>query len=69
MAENGKSPAAGSGNVACDVCLKEIPESVAVSSEGDDYTQYFCGLECYNKWRESEKPSVTGNTGKQQDQE
>ena len=42
------------GYVACDVCLKEIPESVAVSSEADDYTQHFCGIECYNKWRETE---------------
>lgn len=37
--------------VACDMCLKEIPESVAVSSEGDEYTQHFCGIECYQKWR------------------
>jgi hypothetical protein len=39
-------------NVACSVCLKEIPESVAMSSEADEYTQHFCGIECYNKWRE-----------------
>ena len=37
--------------VNCSVCLKEIPESVAVSSEADEYTQYFCGTECYQKWR------------------
>jgi hypothetical protein len=36
--------------VACDVCLTEIPKSVAVSSEADEYTQYFCGTECYVKW-------------------
>lgn len=41
-------------SVSCDVCLKEIPESVAVSSEADEYTQHFCGIECYNKWKESE---------------
>lgn len=39
--------------VACEVCLKEIPESVAVSSEADEYTQHFCGLACYQKWQES----------------
>lgn len=38
--------------VACDVCLTEIPKSVAVSSEADEYTQYFCGTECYTKWRD-----------------
>ena len=42
-------------NVTCDVCLTEIPESVAMSSEADEYTQHFCGIECYKKWRESEK--------------
>ena len=41
--------------VSCDVCLKEIPESVAVSSEADEYTQHFCGTECYDKWKDSEK--------------
>ncbi|NOX75868.1 MAG: DUF3330 domain-containing protein [Gammaproteobacteria bacterium] len=53
MTENTKPAPAETSGVACDVCLKEIPESVAVSSEGDDYTQHFCGLECYKKWRET----------------
>ena len=44
-------------NVKCDVCLTEIPESVAMSSEGDEYTQHYCGIECYDKWRESEESS------------
>lgn len=44
-------------NVSCSVCLKEIPESVAVSSEADEYTQHFCGTECYQKWR-----NESGNT-------
>ena len=38
-------------NVACSVCLTEIPESVAASSEADDYTQHFCGITCYTQWR------------------
>jgi hypothetical protein len=48
-------------SVACSVCLKEIPESVAMSSEADEYTQHFCGIECYNKWREEaeEEPKKT----------
>lgn len=37
--------------VACQVCLKEIPASEAKSSEAQDYVIYFCGLECYDEWR------------------
>ena len=50
------------GNVACDVCLAEIPESVAMSSEGDEYTQHFCGIECYDKWRDAQKTQVENRT-------
>ena len=55
-----------STNVSCEVCLAEIPESVAMSSEGNEYTQHFCGIECYEKWRNGEKSdSATGsNTDK-----
>lgn len=45
-------------SVACCVCLAEIPESVATSSEGDEYTQHFCGIECYNKWHKENEESV-----------
>ena len=41
--------------VACDICLKEIPESVANCMEGADYIHHFCGLECYQKWQDTEK--------------
>ncbi len=34
----------------CDVCLKEIPGSVAKSLEGPDYVYHFCGAECYTTW-------------------
>ena len=44
--------------IACEVCLKEIPESVAQSMEGDDYIHHFCGLECYNTWQDSENKST-----------
>ena len=37
--------------VACDVCLREIPASEARNCEATDYVIYFCGLECYEKWR------------------
>ncbi len=41
--------------VACDICLKDIPESVAQTMEGQDYIHHFCGLECAKKWQETEK--------------
>ena len=37
--------------VRCDVCLTEVPLSVAKSVEGLDYVHYFCGLNCMDKWR------------------
>lgn len=37
--------------VACEVCLKEVPKSAAIASETTDYVAYFCGLNCYEKWK------------------
>lgn len=37
--------------VSCKMCLKEIPKSEAKSAEAIDYVLYFCGLECYAKWK------------------
>ncbi|MDH5594344.1 MAG: DUF3330 domain-containing protein [Gammaproteobacteria bacterium] len=34
----------------CNVCLKEIPKSLAKSEEGDEYVYYFCGRDCHDKW-------------------
>lgn len=39
------------GNVACEVCLKEIPLDEAGIVEANDYVLYFCGLDCYHQWR------------------
>jgi hypothetical protein len=36
--------------VPCAVCQKEIPKSVALSSEDVDYVLHFCGLDCYEEW-------------------
>ncbi len=49
------------GHVACAVCLKEIPASVALSQEGDEYAQHFCGLECYDKWKQQQTEEPEGN--------
>jgi hypothetical protein len=40
--------------LACEVCLTEIPESVNVSAEADDYVVHYCGLECYRLWLEQQ---------------
>jgi hypothetical protein len=37
--------------VACEVCLKEVPKSEAAVAEASDYFAYFCGLECFEKWK------------------
>lgn len=36
--------------VACEICMKEVPKSEATVAEATDYVVYFCGLECYGKW-------------------
>jgi len=37
--------------IACEVCLKEIPKSVALSEEAADEVYHFCGADCYEKWK------------------
>jgi len=37
--------------VQCEVCMTEIPSSVAQSVEASDYVHQFCGLECLGLWR------------------
>jgi hypothetical protein len=49
MVEPAKPPE--SQRVPCEVCLKEVPKSEAEMAEARDYVAYFCGLECYDKWR------------------
>ena len=37
--------------VTCAACMSEIPSDVALSHEGPDYVQYFCGLDCLDLWQ------------------
>lgn len=37
--------------VPCDVCQHEISLSEALAAEATDYVVYFCGLDCYDRWR------------------
>lgn len=44
--------------VTCEVCLREVPISEAKVPEATDYVAYFCGLDCYEKWKnQSAKPN------------
>jgi hypothetical protein len=36
--------------VECAVCKKQIPPSVAISPEADEYVLYFCGGKCHAQW-------------------
>ena len=52
--------------VACEICLKEVPKSEAMVAEAEDYFVYFCGLECYARWtgREEEPGQEDGTKGR-----
>ena len=39
--------------ITCAVCEHEVPISEAVVPEATDYVVYLCGLDCYQRWRES----------------
>lgn len=36
--------------IACEVCLKEVPKTGALHAEGTEYVLYFCGTDCFQKW-------------------
>lgn len=36
--------------LACSTCRREIPLSAALTPEGEQYTEYFCGLDCYETY-------------------
>ena len=54
MHEHDKEQTTDVEKVACEVCLKRIPVSEAQSAEATDYVAYFCGLDCYDKWKHQE---------------
>lgn len=37
--------------IPCSVCQREIPLSAAIRRESSDPVLYFCGLACYDRWR------------------
>lgn len=40
--------------LSCAACLVEIPLDVALTFEGPDYVQHFCGLECLETWKQKQ---------------
>ena len=43
--------------IPCEECLKEIPISETKVDEANDYVAYFCGADCYDKWRHENNTS------------
>jgi len=45
--------------ISCEICLKEVPLSESMVSEGTDYFVHFCGLDCFQAWqRQQDKPAA-----------
>lgn len=42
----------------CAVCGAHIVPGQAKSAETQDYMLYFCGLDCYQKWRKEQDESA-----------
>lgn len=41
--------------IPCSVCRKEIPLSSALTPQGAEYIEYFCGIECYQEFMAMQK--------------
>jgi AhpD family alkylhydroperoxidase len=55
-AESGHGSSEPGIYVPCIRCRREIPLSAAVSREASDYVELFCGLDCYERWRNQSDP-------------
>lgn len=49
--------------VACAVCLKEVPQSEATVAEAADYVVHFCGLDCYQQWKNARGETAGAGEG------
>lgn len=49
--DRGKTRAPREPIVKCSECLREVPRSEAQVREAADYTRYFCGLPCFDRWQ------------------
>ncbi|HEX4950827.1 MAG TPA: DUF3330 domain-containing protein [Blastocatellia bacterium] len=48
--------------VSCEICLKEIPVSEAISAEGADYFLYFCGTSVSPNGKSRKRPQRAKST-------
>lgn len=48
-------------HVSCDICMKEVPIDEANSFEAVDYVIHFCGLECFEKWKQKNPSQQEGD--------
>lgn len=55
MDKSNPNPAA---TLSCEVCLKEIPRTAALTAEGTDYVGQYCGLECYQEFLKQPEASA-----------
>ena len=63
MPSTEKIPPDPDDTLSCEVCKKEIPASEAVCAEAADYVLYYCGIACFELWREqSEEPAEQADT-------
>lgn len=44
-------------SVFCEVCLKRVAKSEAVTDEARDHTAWFCSAACYESWRGERRPA------------
>lgn len=44
--------------IQCEVCRKEVSQSLARSPEAQTYGLFFCGLECFEAWKDSAEKKV-----------
>lgn len=44
--------------IQCEVCLNEIPGSIAATVEGSEYVHHYCGLDCLGRWRACAETSL-----------
>lgn len=59
-----KTDAAQLGTVKCSQCHREVPRSAALSRESSDYTLFFCGIDCFDRWsRKNPQRTTRENRG------
>ena len=48
--------------IPCKTCLNDIPDTVHRNAEADEYVANYCGLDCYQLWKEKNHLIPAKNT-------